>query len=185
EVRDRGQAVKRYPVVMGRGRGRKLRQDNASTPEGRYRLYNLQPRATFHRAYDVDYPNALDQVRYDLAQRKGLLPPETPIGSEIQIHGGGIHSNWTFGCVALRNEDMDELFSRPEIGVGTRVTLVGGELTREDLEAIDRADRDAIVRLLGSDDPQTLGEYQGTRGLPMTCQPDLRTQRALGLSPKG
>jgi hypothetical protein len=119
---------KDYPVVFGRKRlTRKLQMDNASTPEGIYTISNLQPQATFHRAYDVDYPNKVDKARHE------LLPHDADIGGEIQIHGRGIHSNWTFGCVALRDEDIDELFACPAIKAGCPLWIYGGELTYADL----------------------------------------------------
>ena len=124
EVWDQGLLRKRYPIALGRDpKKRKLHFDNATTPEGNYRIVGLQPDATYYKAYDIDYPNADDLARY---RRAGV---SQPIGGEIQIHGMGIGSNWTFGCVAMRNEDIDELFSHPEIGMGTLVRIYGGELS--------------------------------------------------------
>lgn len=189
EVRDGETCVKRYPIAMGRKcQNRKVCYDNATTPEGRYQIICLQPEATFYRAYDIDYPNAHDQERYDFFRQNGLLDEGSDIGGEIQIHGRGIASNWTFGCMALRNEDMDELFSHPEIGVGTPVTIVGHELSRADLEAADRADPAtvalALQKVLGPDaacDARSLGRFQLERKLPVSCLPDARTLKALRL----
>jgi hypothetical protein len=105
----------------------------------------------------------VDRARYDLMQ------PNTDIGGEIQIHGQGIHSNWTFGCMALRNQDMDELFAHPEIDVGTPVWIYGGELTLADLES------DAAHRM----DPLQLGRWQRSQKLPMTCIYDRATRSRL------
>lgn len=196
EVRDDGRTVKRYPVALGRNPARrKLHQDNASTPEGRYRIVVLQPTATFYRAYDLDYPTAVDQERYDLAAELGLLPSPTPgIGGEIQIHGRGIDANWTYGCIALRNEDMDELFAHPEIAVGVPVEIVGREVTAADLDA-PAADlggvQDSLRRAgydpgpsdgqLGGATKRALGRFQAASGLPLTMWPDQRTREKLGL----
>lgn len=126
EVWDGGAVRKRYPIALGRyPRTRKLHQDNATTPEGNYRVIGVQPQATYYKAYDIDYPNAEDWGRYRRAK------VSQPIGGEIQIHGMGIASNWTFGCVAMRNADIDELFSHPEIGMGTPVRIFGGESSAE------------------------------------------------------
>jgi hypothetical protein len=164
QVWDGQRLCKTYPIVMGRMSGRrKLQYDNASTPEGRYTICNLQPQATYYRAFDIDYPNAVDRARYDLMQ------PNTDIGGEIQIHGQGIHSNWTFGCMALRNQDMDELFAHPEIDVGTPVWIYGGELTLADLES------DAAHPM----DPLQLGRWQRSQKLPMTCIYDRATRSRL------
>lgn len=194
EVRDGGRTVKRYPIALGRNpRKRKLHQDNASTPEGRYRILGLQPQATFYRAYDLDYPTPLDRERYDFAAAAGLLPSPTPgIGGEIQIHGKGIDSNWTYGCIAMRDEDMDELFSRPEIAAGVVVEIVGREITAADLKVTNTE----IARLqealrqqgynpgpadgrLGAATRKALGQFQARNGLPITLSPDQRTLQKL------
>jgi len=55
--------------------------------------------------------------------RKGNIP-RRGIGNLIEIHGdGGKGINWTDGCVALTNSDMDKLYGL--VGVGTPVTIVG------------------------------------------------------------
>jgi hypothetical protein len=136
-VLDGQHPVKRYPIALGRAPARrKLTFDNASTPEGLYHIVGVQPNATYHKAYDLDYPNAIDRERYRLA--RGAAADFPPIGGEIQIHGKGIDANWTFGCVAMRDGDIDELFAQPAIGRGTRVSLWGGELTQKDVEAMAR-----------------------------------------------
>lgn len=131
-VVDAGKVVKRYPVALGRSpKTRKTCFDNASTPEGVYHITGRQPRATYHRAYDLSYPNAADQARWRAA--KAVDPGYPPIGGEIQIHGRGIHANWTYGCIALRDADIDELFARPAIAAGTTVRIWGGALKASDV----------------------------------------------------
>lgn len=135
-VLDDGRPVRRFPIALGANPvNRKLHLDRASTPEGLYHVSGLQREATFYRAYDLNYPNELDRVRYRMLADRGELPDPLPdIGGEIQIHGEGIDGNWTWGCIALRNEDMDQLFSRPELGKGVPVVIVGCELRPEDIE---------------------------------------------------
>jgi hypothetical protein len=158
-------SVKDYAVVFGRKRRqRKLQRDNSSTPEGIYRISNLQPQATFHRAYDIDYPNAVDRARYQ------LLPHEADLGGEIQIHGRGIHTNWTFGCVALRDEDIDELFGSMAIGTGCSVWIYGGELSRSDLVAASKTDPNRPDW-----SPLELGAWQLKNHLPPTCLWDVES----------
>lgn len=147
--------LKRYAVAMGsRPMTRKLQLDQASTPEGRYRIVHLQPAATYHRALDLDYPNATDVARHR------LLAPQSDIGGELQIHGMGIERNWTWGCVALRSQDMDEIFRHSEIGVGTALWIYGGEVSLAELQADARA---------GEVDRLALGRHQQRLGLPVTC----------------
>lgn len=196
EVRDGGRGVKRYPVALGRNPfRRKLHMDNASTPEGRFHILGLQPKATFYRAYDLDYPTAVDRERYEFAGAAGLLPTPPPdIGGEIQIHGKGIHANWTWGCVALRNPDMDELFAHPEIAAGTPVEIAGHEITAADLASpLAKAEVTAVQEALrsrgydpGPSDGQlgaatrkALGKFQVASGLPVTMFPDQRTLERL------
>ena len=58
--------------------------------------------------------------------RAGYLPRGMPLGGLIEIHGeGGRGKDWTNGCVALVNEEMDDLFSK--VDVGTPVTIVGAD----------------------------------------------------------
>lgn len=131
ELRSGGQALKRYPIALGsQPRRRKLHEDNASTPEGDYRISGRNPRSRFHKAFDIDYPNAADRARYRRARAAGRVPPGAGIGGEIQIHGGGVGSNWTFGCIALRNADIDELFAPGVVGRGTRVRIIGTVVRR-------------------------------------------------------
>jgi hypothetical protein len=202
ELRDGDRLVKRYPVALGRNPvRRKLHQDNSSTPEGTYRICGVQPNAEFYRAYDVSYPNRIDQLRYHVARQTGQLPSTLPdIGGEIQIHGQGILKNWTYGCIALRNEDMDELFLHPEIRSGVSLTIVGSELRAEDVVSIRqtrsaseiarlqqalRADGDLHGNCDGAFDDRTrqaLGYYQWRHHLPMTCELDARTVTLLGRS---
>lgn len=152
-VFDGEQAVRRFPIALGANPvGRKLHQDRASTPEGFYTISALQPRATYHRAYDLNYPNEVDRARYNVMAASGGLPnPKPSIGGEIQIHGFGITGNWTWGCIALRDADMDLLFSHPEIARGVSVTVVGLELDLADLQSertLTSAQREAVMEHL-------------------------------------
>ena len=197
EVLDGDSLVKQYVIDLGRDPvKRKLHQDNATTPEGIYRIVGVRPVSTFHKAFDLSYPNDADRQRYRL-----LCPAGRPgIGGAIQIHGGGCGSNWTYGCIALRDEDVDELFEHPEIGVNTKVVIVGSELTRADIAAMERLRTPAELaevqrRLarsgfrvrgesgaLGPGTRNALGRFQRARGLPVTCDLDSRTLAALGLA---
>jgi hypothetical protein len=126
---ERGEPLREYAADVGaEGLGRKLRQGDRATPEGRYRVVGRKGfgRSRFHKALLLDYPNAEDRRRTDEARRDGRLPPHTEPGGLIEIHGeGGRGRNWTDGCVALANPDMDELFER--VGVGSWVTIVGSD----------------------------------------------------------
>jgi lipoprotein-anchoring transpeptidase ErfK/SrfK len=125
----RGVPLKRYDAEVGANAlGVKARQGDRATPEGRYRVVKKKDhgQSSYYRALLLDYPNAADRERFAAAKRRGEIPRAAAIGGLIEIHGdGGRGQNWTDGCVALANPDMDDLFAR--VGVGTRVTIVGGD----------------------------------------------------------
>jgi hypothetical protein len=139
ELRSNNVRLKRYPVSMGSNpHNRKLHFDNQSTPEGIYCIdYRRKPTA-FHAAFGVSYPNAVDRKRYAQALKNGSLKKADGIvpniGGSIQIHGGGIGPNWTYGCIAMRNDDLDELFAFEKIKNGTKIIIVGYEWTRDSLK---------------------------------------------------
>jgi len=104
----------------------KTRAGDAFTPEGRYKITEVRnPGQTrYYRALMLDYPNPEDIARFRVAQKVGTVPKSGHIGSNIEIHGeGGRDQDWTQGCVALSNSDMDDLVRL--VVVGTPVTIVG------------------------------------------------------------
>lgn len=124
---DGGHAVSTYRIDLGRRPlGQKLQAGDDATPEGRYRVIQKRgPGQTkYHKALLINYPNDEDRARFLAARRNGLVSHRASPGGLIEIHGeGGRDSDWTEGCVALSNADMDHLFDRVE--VGTPVTIVG------------------------------------------------------------
>jgi hypothetical protein len=116
-----------YTVDLGTGgMEHKTRAGDASTPEGRYHVTEVRaPGQThWHRALMLDYPNEDDKRRFRALQRDGVVSRAGRIGSNIEIHGeGGRDQDWTQGCVALSNDDIDALVDW--VKVGTPVTIVG------------------------------------------------------------
>jgi hypothetical protein len=123
----KGAPARTYDAEVGANAlARKRRQGDRATPEGRYRVVARKDSSRYHHALLLDYPNAEDRARFAAARRRGEIPGDAEIGGLIEIHGeGGRGNNWTDGCVALSNDDMDDLYRR--VGVGTRVTIVGGD----------------------------------------------------------
>jgi L,D-peptidoglycan transpeptidase YkuD (ErfK/YbiS/YcfS/YnhG family) len=76
-------------------------------------------------------------VQYRRARKRGDVPRGQGIGSLIEIHGhGGKETNWTSGCIAIRNEHLDEVYAK--VKVGTPVTIVGAaRLPGDDLRGAD------------------------------------------------
>jgi len=127
DLYDNGRVIRSYNADMGyRSVNDKRRSGDAATPEGRYRVTAKKPGSTYYKALALDYPNAEDRAEFDRARRLGRIPRGASLGGLIEIHGdGGRGKDWTKGCVALANNDMDDLFRRA--GVGTPVTIVGGD----------------------------------------------------------
>jgi hypothetical protein len=106
--------------------GTKLHKGDKRTPEGKYFVTKKRQgkETKFYKAFQLDYPNEDDWLRFYTAVYKGELPGDARIGGLIEVHGdGGRGINWTDGCIALRNQDMDKIFGM--IQVGTPVTIVG------------------------------------------------------------
>jgi len=104
----------------------KLAAGDGATPEGRYRVVRKRGRgeSVYYKALLLDYPNAEDLRRHREARRAGGLDPSTRAGGSIEIHGdGGRQRDWTEGCVALANPDLDYIFAR--LAVGSPVVIVG------------------------------------------------------------
>lgn len=124
-----GRPIKSYRAELGYNSIRdKLHAGDAATPEGRYRITAKRgpSQTTYYKALLLNYPNDEDRAAFERARRAGRLPRWARLGGLIEIHGeGGKGKDWTKGCVALRNAEMDDLFGR--VGVGTPVTIVGGD----------------------------------------------------------
>jgi L,D-peptidoglycan transpeptidase YkuD (ErfK/YbiS/YcfS/YnhG family) len=113
-----------FTAEFGRnGYSDKLVQGDAATPEGRYHVTSKKTTSRYYKALPLNYPTAADVAEYTAAKRRGLVRGRGP-GYNIEIHGGGGKgTNWTDGCVAVRDRDMDRLFQM--IDSGTPVTIVG------------------------------------------------------------
>jgi hypothetical protein len=122
-----GKVVKVYAVDLGLGgMERKMRSGDDATPEGLYKIQEIRgPGQTkYYRAFLLDYPNSQDRKRFEEARRKGIIPKGANPGSLIEIHcEGGRDKDWTKGCVALTNREMDDLVKLAK--VGTPVAIVG------------------------------------------------------------
>jgi len=114
-----------------------------TTPLGEFRISGINPRSRYHLFMALNYPTmehaqrALLDGRINIEQYVSLNnawlageppPQDTPLGGYLGIHGLGggsaeIHGlvNWTDGCIAVTNEQMDELAHW--VGVGTKVSV--------------------------------------------------------------
>jgi murein L,D-transpeptidase YafK len=114
----------------------KIKEGDRKTPEGTFYVFTKNDKSAYYLSLGLSYPNAEDAERgrrdslinreqYDQilsAIRNKTAPPQnTPLGGEIYIHGNGSQSDWTWGCVALDDKDMRELFDA--VPVGTKVII--------------------------------------------------------------
>ncbi len=97
---------------------------DGATPEGKYKVVSVKSRGSkYYKALLLDYPNQSDKRRFEQNKEKGIISPQAHIGGLIEIHGdGGKGQDWTEGCVALSNADMNHLMRH--VRMGTPVTIV-------------------------------------------------------------
>lgn len=115
-----GKVIREYRVALGlQPVGRKTQRGDYKTPEGNYIVDGRNWRSQYHRSLHISYPNANDRAN---AARLGVKP-----GGEIMIHGlpngdepklprGAIMADWTWGCIALTDVELDELWDLVPVG---------------------------------------------------------------------
>ena len=100
--------------------GPKRFRGDERTPEGRYVIDYGNDRSAYHLSLHVSYPNAADRA---YARTRGRSP-----GGDIFIHGqpngygGRVEGDWTDGCIALGDAEIEELWSL--VGDGTEIEIV-------------------------------------------------------------
>ena len=108
-----GKQIKTYRIALGRNpTGAKQEEGDMKTPEGIYKIDSRNAQSSFHLALHISYPSDEDNKR---AAARGVSA-----GSDIMIHGiqngqgwiGAFHrwKDWTAGCVALTDEEIEELW---------------------------------------------------------------------------
>lgn len=116
----------------------KLVEGDRHTPIGLFRVSD-KPWSQYHGAILVHYPSPLHAQqahskgrinqetlnRIARAHRNGTVPPQnTILGGDILIHGGGSSADWTWGCIALNDRDLDELRSLLPKGMKTWILIL-------------------------------------------------------------
>ena len=120
----RGDIIKTYRVSLGKKPGKKEYEGDQRTPEGTYWINWRRPSKNYTLSMHISYPNASDLKR---AQERGRSAV-----SMIMLHGTPIdgeypewffHSlNWTDGCIALKNDDMKEVWNLVKDGTLIEIT---------------------------------------------------------------
>jgi murein L,D-transpeptidase YafK len=119
-----GAVVKTYRVAIGVGApGQKVSGGDDRTPEGIYIIDSKLPKSEFRRALHISYPSAADRERSSKSGKRA--------GALIAIHGtpdwiqaiqdAGQHPDWTAGCIAVRNTEIEEIYAL--VPVGTRIEI--------------------------------------------------------------
>ena len=138
ELYSGGRVVRTYRVALGQSPVEdKERQGDYRTPEGDFYVCVKNAKSKFYLSLGLSYPNREDaerglrdhlitraeHARIARAIERGLRPPwDTALGGEIFIHGGGSSSDWTWGCVALDDADVKELFDAVPLKTPVRIT---------------------------------------------------------------
>ena len=96
--------------------GHKRQQGDRRTPEGDYRITYRNDRSRFHLSLRISYPNEADRRQ---AAARGVDP-----GGDIMIHGAtppGSRTDWTEGCIAVTNAEMEAVWQRVPVGTPVRI----------------------------------------------------------------
>jgi murein L,D-transpeptidase YafK len=133
--------VRRFQIALGKDpAAAKLFRGDGRTPEGTYYICEKHERSRFRRFLGISYPNVDDAERafaehlisadewadIFLANRRQATPPwSTLMGGRVGIHGYGgrkpVPIDWTQGCIAVSDPDIDYLYAR--VPIGTQVII--------------------------------------------------------------
>ncbi len=132
-----GKIIKTFQIGLGLNPvPPKAQEGDRATPEGIYRVCAKVPNSQFYKALVLSYPNLEDAnrgLKIGLISKKqfraisgtiatGQCPPfNTKLGGLIEMHGMGSQSDWTWGCIAFDNPDIEELYALLPIGTLVRI----------------------------------------------------------------
>lgn len=120
------EVIKTYSIALGKQPiGKKEFEGDEKTPEGEYTIYHKSEQSEFYKSLGISYPNPAEK---EFAEQQGKSA-----GGQIRIHGfkndftgdqteGNLpagkagKTDWTSGCIAVTNDEMDEIFDQIEVG---------------------------------------------------------------------
>jgi murein L,D-transpeptidase YafK len=119
-----GQIIQTYKIALGDNPiGHKQQEGDEKTPEGSYILDWRNSKSAYYKSIHISYPNKNDKEQ---AKHLGIPP-----GGDIMIHGTNKQTawlgkwqhlrDWTNGCIAVSNEEMDEIWAM--VKNGTRIEI--------------------------------------------------------------
>jgi murein L,D-transpeptidase YafK len=122
-----GERIRSYPAVFGQGgKERKLYEGDYRTPTGLYEIIGQHYHDRWEYFFLLDYPNAEDARRYQVAMSSGDIPvrggAHAGIGGAVGIHGtdkpwlNRTGVDWTWGCISVDNDAIRELESLVHVG---------------------------------------------------------------------
>lgn len=119
-----------YPVVFGNNSlADKRMEGDRNTPEGTFKISSKRIHDKWYRFMAIDYPTQESWEKFNRRKANGEIPSSARIGGSIGIHGTWPHedfqidrySNWTMGCISMKNEDVEDLYKY--VQVGTKVII--------------------------------------------------------------
>lgn len=117
--------IKTYQISLGaQPIGHKTQEGDEKTPEGAYKIISRNVKSRFHKSLKISYPNAADEAQ---AKERNVSP-----GSDIMVHGlpnglgwlGSLHriyDTWTDGCVAVTNQEIEEIWNAVPDGTPIKI----------------------------------------------------------------
>jgi len=119
-----------YPVVFGNNSlADKRMEGDKNTPEGNFKIISKRLHDKWDRFIMLDYPTQESYRRFRERKAKGEIPKSASIGGGIGIHGTWPHEdiqvdrfdNWTNGCIAMKNEDVEDLYKYTPVGTEVEI----------------------------------------------------------------
>ncbi len=122
--------IKTYPIVLGTNPvNDKLREGDRCTPEGTFKVKAKYPHKSWSKFIWFDYPNVESYKKHNQAKKDKVIPMNSTIGGDVGIHGlpnGADYAidtrqNWTWGCISLKNKDINELYQLVFVGMTVEI----------------------------------------------------------------
>ena len=123
--------LKSYRMVLGSNpKNDKRMEGDRCTPEGTFHIVSKYPHKNWRKFIWIDYPNDESRRKFNKSKLNGEIPKDAEIGGEVGIHGTSENGeylidekvNWTWGCISLKRNDVDEIY--PYINESTEIIIV-------------------------------------------------------------